>query len=149
MDWGKLLGGIGRTVLGGGQQQRPPGAGMQPPPAGGYGVGGANTGYGGMPGEGQLYGPGGGGGPMGSTPADGGGQGWLGAVGSFLTKNPEVITGIVGTGADVFGSIQEGKARDKELEWRKEQSEKELEEERKRREDDRVRMLIQAMSSGY
>ena len=148
MDWGKLLGGIGRTVLGGGQQQRPPGAGMQPPPAGGYGVGGANTGYGGMPGGGTsaAIGPY----DMGASgPADGGGQGWLGAIGSFLTKNPEVVTGIVGTGADVFGSIQEGKARDKELEWRKEQSEKELEEERKRREDDRVRMLIQAMSSGY
>lgn len=84
----------------------------------------------------------------------GGFFGWLG-------RNPEVVTGALATGADIYGATKAGAAKDRELdllaERQKAQTENErtqltqnearLEEERKRREDDRVMALLQALTA--
>jgi hypothetical protein len=66
----------------------------------------------------------------GSTAAQAEKGGFLPTIGRILS-DPEVITGLAGTAANVYGAAQEGKARERELEA--------LERERKRQEEERQR----------
>lgn len=115
-----------------------PGAGGAPGFDGGFPTTAPYTGY---PDPGLMTGQ-----PTGSG-TGGGGGGPLAAIGRFITQNPQLIVGLAGTAANVYGASREGKARDEENKIRREEMEKRLEEERKQREDDRIRMLLQAMTS--
>jgi hypothetical protein len=75
----------------------------------------------------------------------GGGGGPLRAIGRFITRNPELITGLAGTAANVYGAAQEGKARGEELDEQRRQHEAELEERRKQREQDRIDMILRGI----
>jgi hypothetical protein len=86
-----------------------------------------------------------------------GGGGWLDAIGSFITKNPQLISGLAGAGASIYGAHRMGSARDREvaaqveaeqarLEQRKKEHEDALAREEKEREMQRVAMIINAIS---
>lgn len=89
----------------------------------------------------------------GSTGGDGGNI--LDTIGSFVTENPELVTGLAGTAVDVYGAVQEGKARDRELELlerreeaRQEEARRRQELDEKRRRDEQIYQLLGAMSRG-
>lgn len=71
-------------------------------------------------------------------------SGTLSKIGGFV-RDVAPLAGVV-TGAIAAG--KEGKARDREQEWREKASAEERELERKRQEDARIMAMIQAMSSG-
>lgn len=59
----------------------------------------------------------------------------------------EPLVGVAGVGANIYGAAQEGKARGEELEQRRKEHEDTLAERRKQREQDRINMILQAISS--
>lgn len=68
----------------------------------------------------------------------------------------QIIPSVLATGADIYGASRMGKAKDRETAAMEERNrdevrlrEQELEEERKRREEQRIMAMIQAMSSGF
>lgn len=77
----------------------------------------------------------------------GGGGGVFPAIGRFITDNPELVTGVLAAGTNIYGAAQEGKARSEELEEQRRQHEEEMKERRKQREDERINMILRAISS--
>ena len=115
----------------------------------------------GMPGvPGGMYPPGGGlAGPGGKVPTapgtdkgrGGGIGGVLSGIGRYIGKNPELITGVLGSAADVYGAAKDRKQREKEweeeMEFRRQQQAAAEEEARKRQEIDRVKMILNAIGA--
>lgn len=128
MYGGQTAGGVPSGV-GGRQLPRPPSGqlGYQSAPAWATGRG-PTPGTPGTPGL-----PGGGGGP--------GGGGPFRAIGRFITENPELVTGLAGTAADIYGTHKLSKERERERKERERAA-------REREESDRMRILMQAMSAG-
>lgn len=90
------------------------------------------------------------------TQTDGGGGGNIfSSIGGFIKENPELVTGLASTAVDIYGSVQEGKARDRELDLleereraRQEEARQQRELDEKRRRDEQIYALLGAMSRG-
>lgn len=67
-------------------------------------------------------------------------------IGRFVTTNPELVTGIIGAGIDIYGNIQRGKALDREQKEIERANREREEEARRQREDQNRRLLLQLMS---
>jgi hypothetical protein len=76
-----------------------------------------------------------------------GGGGFLSGVSEYIKKNPELISSILGTAANVYGGIRADKRAGEALDLQK-QAEKAREEEAKRAaEEARLRTILQAMGT--
>ena len=66
---------------------------------------------------------------------------------SWLAKNPGVVTGVLGTGADVYGGYQQGKAADLEFKLREDELARRREEDERRDKRGRLQMLMSLYSA--
>jgi hypothetical protein len=83
-------------------------------------------------------------------PASGGGGGFsLANIGRFLKENPELVSSVLSTGADIYGTQQQANAFNRQLEFQEGMANRQqaFEEEREReaRKRQEIAMLMQAM----
>ncbi len=69
-----------------------------------------------------------------------------GGVLGYLAK-PEIVTGVLGTGADVYGGYQQGKAADLEFKLREDELARRREEDERRDKRGRLQMLMSLYSA--
>lgn len=113
----------------------PPGKSSPYPSLGSLVTGGAGSGFGASPMGASS--------PMGGLRDEKAGSGG----GSKAPWWVEPLVGAAGVGANIYGASQEGKARSEELEQRRQEHAAELEEQKKRREQERIDMILRAISS--